>query len=191
MGANALSSRLGTTNVDNNTLLVRETTGDANDYSVFVSDPQDNTVGDFGGNMPSSVENTTQAAFNSAVVSDLYQSVPTGYVDPNNGQTAGAAYYVGYITLNPNGTMTFTRASTAVPTPPQIVAIKRTNTTATVYFTTTAGATYTLYFTNSTGLGTSVASWPASPTTLVGDGNTKTLTNTSTDAIRFYRVGAH
>ncbi len=191
IGANTLSVRIGTTNTDNNTVLVREPTGDANDYSVFVEDPQNITLGDFGGNMPSTVENTTPASFTSAVVSDLYQSVPTGYADPNTGNTSGSAYYVGYFTLNPSGTMTFTRASAAQPPVPRIVSITRSGSTSTIFFTTTNGPTYTLYFTNSTGLTTSVTNWPSSPTTLVGNGLTNSLSDTTTATNRFYRVGAH
>jgi hypothetical protein len=190
-GANTLSVKIGTTNADNNTVLVREPTGDANDYSVFVEDPQNIILGDFGGNMPSTVENTTPASFTSAVVSDLYQSVPTGYTDPNTGATSGSAYYVGYFTLNPSGTMTFTRASAAQPPVPRIVSITRAGSTSTIFFTTTNGPTYTLYFTNSTGLTTSVTNWPSSPTTLVGNGLTNSLSDTTADTIRFYRVGAH
>jgi hypothetical protein len=190
-GANTLSVRIGTTNADNNTVLVREPTGDANDYSVFVEDPQNITLGDFGGNMPSTVENTTPTSFTSAVVSDLYQSVPNGYTDPNTGTTSGSAYYVGYFTLNPSGTMTFTRASAAPPPKPLIVSITHSGSTSTIFFTTTNGPTYTLYFTNSTGLATSVTNWPSSPTTLVGNGLTNSLSDTTTDTNRFYRIGAH
>jgi hypothetical protein len=195
-GASTLSTILGTTNANNNSILVREPTSGANnnDYAYFVADSQNSVIGDFQGTMPTMVENTTPASFTSAVVSDLYQSVPVGSVDPNTGTTSGNAYYVGYFTLNPNGTMTFTRASTVVAQPPapQIVSIIRSGNTSTVFFTTTNGTfTYTLYYTNSTGLTASTTNWPASPTTLVGNGNTNSLSDTTTDANRFYRVGAH
>jgi hypothetical protein len=192
--ANTLSTGLGTTNVDNNTLLVREPVNNANNYSVQIEDPNNSASGDFHGYLPTTAENATPAGFTSAVVSDLYQSVPVGSVDPNTGTTSGNAYYVGYFTLNPNGTMTFTRASTSVAQPPapQIVTIARSGNTSTVFFTTTNGTfTYALYYTNSAGLTTSVTNWPSSPTTLVGNGNTNSLPDITTDANRFYRVGAH
>jgi hypothetical protein len=189
--ANAVSTSLGTTNADNSTVLVRESVNNANDYSVQIEDPNNSASGDFHGYLSSTAENTTPASFTTAVVSDLYQSVPVGSVDPNTGTTGGNAYYVGYFTLNPNGTMTFTRASTTVAQPPapQIVSITRVGNTSTVFFTTTNGTfTYTLYYTNSAGLTSS--NWPASPTTLVGNGSTNSLTDTTTDVSRFYRVSA-
>ncbi len=188
-GANAVSSGLGTTNSDNNTAVVREPKGNANDYSVFVQDPQNNTVGDFGGYLPT-VENTTPATFNAAVVSDLYQSVPTGYTDPNSGKTTGGAYYVGYFTLNPDGTMTFTRASAASPTQP-VLSITRVGTTSTISLATANGVTYTLFYTNSAGLSQPVNAWPSSPATISGDGTTKSFVDTTSDSDRVYRVGAH
>jgi hypothetical protein len=101
---------------------------------------------------------------------------------------------VGYFTLNPNGTMTFTRASVFAPQPrvPKIVSITRSANVSTIFFTTTNGTfTYTLYYTNSAGLTSSVTNWPASPSTLTGDGNTDHFSDTTTDANRFYRVSAH
>jgi len=123
--ANNLSLSYSTTNADNNTILVRELISTANnfDYAYYVADSPGSAIADFQGTMPFSgtpyttVENTTPASFTSAVVSDLYQSVPTSYNDPNTGMTTGNAYYVGYFTLNPNGTMTFTRPSTGVAAP--------------------------------------------------------------------------
>ena len=118
-GGYTLSSSQGSTNANNNSEVVIEPTAGANgnDYASFVADPSDSAIGDFDGTMPTTVENTTPASFTSAVVSDLYQSVPTTFADPNQGgSTSGNAYYVGYFTLNPDGTMTFTRASNvAVP----------------------------------------------------------------------------
>jgi hypothetical protein len=87
--------------------------------------------------------------------------------------------------------MTFTRASAAQPPVPRIVSITRSGSTSTIFFTTTNGPTYTLYFTNSTGLTTSVTNWPSSPTTLVGNGLTNSLSDNMTATNRFYRIGAH
>ena len=196
-GAHTTSVNYGSTNADNNSVLVRELSSDTHNLnlSVFIADPQDVTIGDFGGNLAATVENTTPSTFNAAVRSDLYQVVPNGFTDPNSGTTTGAAYYVGYFTLNPAGTMTFTRASTAVvlpPPPPQIVAITRAGNISTVYFTTTNGSyTYGLNYTASSGLPTPAATWTVSPTTVTGNGLTNSLTDTTTDPNRFYRVTAH
>jgi hypothetical protein len=50
------------------------------------------------------------------------------------------------------------------------------------------GANYRLRYT--TILAGSVPTWTALPTIIPGDGSTKTLTDTSTDAQRFYAVEA-
>jgi hypothetical protein len=87
--------------------------------------------------------------------------------------------------------LTFTTLSANPPTP-KIVAFNRSGTTDSIYFTTTNGSfTYTLYYTNASGLTAPVTNWIASPTTVVGNGNTNVLTDTSTDANRFYRIGVH
>ena len=194
-GANDIGSHLGATNQDNNTYLVREPENgpySGENYSAYMADPNNIFLATYGGILGYTVENTTPAPFTSAVasVSDLYQFVPVGSVDPNTGTTNGAAYYVGYFTLNYDGSMTFTRAVTQPPVP-QITSVTRTNGTTTVYFKTVSGPTYTLFYTNSAGLTTSVTNWSAAPTTLTGDGGTDHLSDTTTDANRFYRIGAH
>ena len=113
-GAYTVSSGEALNATNNTAYVVREPAGT---YSQFMADPFYPSIGDFGGNLPSTVENTTPSTFTSAVVSDLYQSVTGGYNDPNTSTTTGNAYYVGYFTLNPNGTMTFTRASTGAAAP--------------------------------------------------------------------------
>ena len=190
--ANNVGSNLGATNQDNNMYLVREPVNgpySSENYSAYVEDPNDNTQATFQGWLTYTIENTTPTPFTSAVasVSDLYQSVPTGYTDPNTGTNNGAAYYVGYFTLKYDGSMTFTRAVTEPPAP-QIMSVTRASGTTTIYFTTVSGATYTLY--HSTALTTPLASWTSS-STLTGDGGTDNLTDSSTDAARFYRVSAH
>ncbi len=116
-GAFTVSSSAALNATNNNAYVVREPAGGPNSLSTFMEDPFYANIGDFDGNLPSPVENTTPATFTSAVVSDLYQSVTGGYNDPNSGMTTGNAYYVGYFTLNPNGTMIFTRASTGAAAP--------------------------------------------------------------------------
>ena len=191
VGARTISQQLVTTNDNNNTLRVREPTANSSSLSVFVGDTTDSSIGNFQGNTPV-VENTVPSSFTSAVRSDLYQAVPTGSTDPNSGTSSGNAYYVGYFTFSTSGSMTFTRASTGVaPTPPapQIVSITRAGNTSTVYFTTTNGAfTYSLRYTNLAGLSTTASNWPASPTTVVGNGLTNQLSDTTTSSDRLYRI---
>jgi hypothetical protein len=103
------------------------------------------------------------------------------------------AYFVGYFILNVNGTMTFTRASASAPPPPPaptVVSVRRAANVSTVSFTTTNGANYTLYYTNAAGLTTPASSWPVAGS-LIGNGGTNSLNDTTTDPVRFYRVGAH
>jgi hypothetical protein len=84
--------------------------------------------------------------------------------------------------------MTFTRASN-LPPAPAITSVTRTNNTIYVSFTTTSGSfNYSLYFTNSAGLKSSVTNWPHTGS-IAGDGSVKMLSDTTTDANRFYRVG--
>jgi hypothetical protein len=98
-----------------------------------------------------------------------------------------APVLAGSFTLGTNGVVTFNLPQ---PPKPRIVSITRSSGTSTIYFTTTNGPTYTLYYTNVAGLTTSVTNWPSSPTTLVGNGLTNHLSDTTTDANRFYRIGA-
>jgi hypothetical protein len=103
-----------------------------------------------------------------------------------------APVLLGTLTLNGSGVLTFNAVANTPPAP-RIVSITRTNTTTWIYFTTTNTFTYTLYYTNSAGLSTSVSNWPASATTVTGNGSAATnyITDTTTDALRFYRVGVH
>jgi hypothetical protein len=200
-GASSISVGLAVTNADNNSVLVREPVT-ATEYilTTFIGDISDPTFGNFGGStLNFSVENTTPTGFPAIARSDLYQSCPASsrtygpYVDPITGLTNGATYFVGYFTLDPSGTMTFTRASTnsvVPPPPPPQLSVGNSGTTITISFATTNGATYTLYYTNVAGLSAPVSSW-ASLGTLVGDGTTKSFTDAISDAVRFYRVGAH
>jgi hypothetical protein len=121
IGNNAaiVSGSLGATNADNNAVLVREPIADSSEIlTAFIGDQFDPTLGDFGGQVFNfSVENITPSPFVSAVVSDLYQMCPRGSLDPITRATNGACYFVGYFTLKPDGTMTFTRASTTATVP--------------------------------------------------------------------------
>ena len=197
IGNNAflISLGMGATNTDNNSTLVREPAGGTRSLSTFVGDLLNPSVGDFYGEMDTPVENTTPSDFTTPVVSDLYESVPGGYADPESGTTSGAAYYVGSFTLNPDGTMSFTRASSsspATPPAPSITSVVRSGDTSTIYFTTASGSfTYTLYYTSSAGLSAPVSQWAASPLSLAGDGSVDHLSDTTTNMDRFYRIAVH
>jgi PKD repeat protein len=124
-GANSISTALLTTNVNNNTVLVREPiSGNGNNIiSAFIADDgtDDGSIGDFGANghpLSQSVENVTPDPFTSAQRDDFYQLCPNNNgVDPITGLASGSGYFMGYFTLNPNGSMTFTRASITVAAP--------------------------------------------------------------------------
>jgi hypothetical protein len=196
-GAQTISSALVTTNSDNNTQLVREPISyNYDDLTAFIGDRADTSLGDFGAAaFVYSVENTTPGSFTSPARSDLYQSCPLSTVDPLTGKTTGSAYFVGYFTLNTDGTMSFTRASTnsvpPPPPPPTKLLVGRVGATMTISFGTTNGATYTLHYTSGSGLGARPSAWSVLSSPVTGDGSTKTFTDTSTDTERFYRISAH
>jgi hypothetical protein len=95
---------------------------------------------------------------------------------------------VGSFTLSSSRILTFNRGSTVQA--PQLT-ITRVGTTNLISFPSANGATYTLYYTNATGIVRPLSTWPTSPTTISGDGSIKTFTNSPSDSERFYRVGAH
>jgi len=111
----------GIISASNNAVLVQEPVVYTFDYlTAFIGDATDPTLGDFGaGGHPLgySVENITPDPFTSARRNDFYQLCPTSSADPFTGLTTGSAYFVGYFILNPDGSMTFTRASSG-STPP-------------------------------------------------------------------------
>ncbi len=148
-GASYISQGLITTNGDNNTNLVREPVATYTGYnlSTFIGDSSNPTNGDFGGSglpLPNgeSVEGITPSSFTAAQRIDLYQVCPSGSADPINGSTT-SPYFVGYFTLSPSGTMTFSRASAVTAPSAGTVAASATNGFGplTVVFTNTASGT--------------------------------------------------
>jgi len=190
LGNAALLSSGGSSNQDNNAVLIRELAGDPQAYSSFVSGQSDPTISTYQDTLTRSVEVVTPASFTSPVRADFYEVRPTTFLDPHTGLTSGDAYFAGYFQLNTDGTMTFTRASINNTPPPPTLKITRSGNVNTISFGTTNGATYTLYLTNSAGLAQHISTWPASGT-LTGDGNTNSFMDTTTDSNRFYSVGAH
>lgn len=203
VGAASLSGAIGSSNQFNTPSFVREPVnnvpGVSQTLSAFISGTVSADDSTFQDTWTEDVETATPSSFTGSSIADFYEIRPTTdslgnpVVDPHTGLAGGPAYYVGYFTFNSNGTMTFTRASASQPLPPapQLVKITRTADTTTVYFTTTNGPTYTLYYTDTAGLTAPILSWTALPTTVTGNGQTNHLDDVTSDAPRFYRVGAH
>ena len=146
------------------------------------------------------VDLTSQNSWNqqtiNATLSTQYINV---YGDPNAIGVVSIGFYkatanssapalLGSFSLAANGVLKFTSVSTAPP-PPRL-SITRNGNLSLISFLSANNAAYSLYFTNSTGLTAFLTNWPSQAGTIVGDGTTKTFTNTSPDIIRFYRVSA-
>jgi hypothetical protein len=201
--AEGLSSGMGVTNADNNLYVVREPTSDDNsgvdttldDY--IAGDLNNPGLGDFGGDTINfSVECTNPASFMSPTRSDFYQACPyggsTNSEDPITLQTNGNCYFVGYFLMNPNGTMTFTRAQTSsAPPPAPVLSISHSGSTATISFATTNGANYSLIYTTASGIKTPRSTWSTLGTSITGTGGTTNFTDTTSGGNRFYSVTAH
>lgn len=182
-------------NINNTIYTVREPnpTSTQNNYSFWVADTSDAAIGTFG--LGDVVENTIPSPFSSAIRSDFYRARPLGYTDPETGLTSGAAYYLGYFQLDPNGNLSFTRVTPSTTTqsapPPPVLSMHRVGMTNTISFATTNGAIYKLYFTNSVGLETSLTNWPSISTNITGTGGISSFMDITTDTVRFYGITAH
>jgi hypothetical protein len=91
--------------------------------------------------------------------------------------------------------MVFQVASTnaAAPIPaPAIQQVVRSGSTTTVSVLTTndASVSYQLCSTNANGLSTAVSNWPSVGASVTGNGQVRTLQDTTTDTVRFYGVRA-
>ncbi len=138
--------------------------------------------GNFDGKFVGNPENTTPTHFNTGgtvVRSDFYQMSPTG------GYALGK--WLGYFEFAPNGTMTYV---TFPSTTPALYSITRSGTTSTITYMTGLYGTYTLRGTNCVTPGTAMTNWPAIATLSSGDTATHTITDTTTDDIRFYTITA-
>jgi hypothetical protein len=138
--------------------------------------------GNFDGNFAGNPENTTLNTFTTSgtvVRSDFYQMTPTsGY---------GLGTWLGYFELSTNGAMTYV----AYPsTTPVIGSITRSGTLNTLTYTAGIYGTYTLRATNCLTFGTDMASWPPITTLTSGDTATHTITDTTTDNVRYYTITA-
>ncbi len=124
-GALSIAAFAGVTNT---TFLVREpVTYSSYILTAYIGDSITPAIGDFGNYggggsgspLPYSVENTNPASFTSPVRDDFYQLCPNTYTDPISGSTTNT-YYLGYFLMNPDGSMTFTRAVQSVVPPPPV-----------------------------------------------------------------------
>src|ERR1017187_2337593 len=138
--------------------------------------------GQFNGNFGGNPENPTLNTFppsGKVVRSDFYQMTPT--ITPAQGK------WLGYFELSTNGVMTYV----AYPsTPAVLVSISRSGSLTTIQYTTGLYGTYTLRGTNNLTSGTAMANWPAIATLSSGDTATHTITDTTTDNVRFYTITA-
>ena len=123
----------------------------------------------FGGFAPFTVEGVAPGSFG-------FLAVPssTAAVKPRD-------TYIGTFTIDNLGNLTFT----AGPPTPVVTGIARSGNTSTVSFSTGLSGNYSLVYTNKLGGSTN---WPAVGGSLVGDGNTNSLTYTSADTAGYYRV---
>jgi hypothetical protein len=124
--------------------------------------------------------------------SNLYLMVPNGQKDLS-GRPNGPANYLDYFELSRSGTLTFATAggSSAAPPPPIILGITRSSPLTTISFTTTKGATYSLFYTNSAGLNSPTTNWPSLPGTITCTGSDTNFQDADFGSNRFYRIGAH
>lgn len=161
---------------------------------------------DFGG-LANAGQSTTITAGNQnswsqqTINGTLPAQFVNGYANPNitgtNAQDVlwvvpekGTPTKLGTFKLSNTGILTFNTISTAAPPTPQIVNVTRLGNTTTIYFTTTNGSfTYSLHFTNT--LTGPVTNWPASSTTVTGNGLTNSLSDTTTATNRFYDIQVH
>ncbi|MFZ0826117.1 MAG: hypothetical protein WAO02_01710 [Verrucomicrobiia bacterium] len=138
--------------------------------------------GQFNGNFAGNPENTTLNTFTTAgkvVRSDFYQMTPASGYAPGT--------WLGYFELSTNGALTYVAYPISVPV---TLSIGRSGNTSTINYKTGLYGTYTLRGTNSLTSGSAATNWPAISTLTSGDNAVHTITDTTTDDIRFYVITA-
>ena len=157
--------------------------GSNHEYGYFAG-----TLGNFANTFQGDVENITPANFmtGSAVSrSDLYE------LRPDSTGTQPAGKYLGYFELRNTGAVVFVAASTTTTPPAPTLSITISGTHSVISFASTAGATYTLYYTDAAGLLTPTSTWQTQATTITGNGSSQSFQDVLTASTRFYRVGVH
>jgi hypothetical protein len=151
----------------------------------FSCDANLGSEGNFNGRFQGIVETITPPDFTSGTESpsraDFYG------LTPSTGGAHPAGTYLGYFELKSNGSMVFYRLAG----PPPIISVSVADGTSTISFQTAVGATYTLYYTNATGLSSPVNTWTKYPTTVSGDGTVKSFQVPAAGANTFYSVQDH
>lgn len=150
-------------------------------YSVYMGAGEN-----YAGTFPGVVECPTGPTFTTdgqPVRADFYQLTPG----------SGDGTFLGYFEFSTSGVMTYHAGPSSSPTVPRptITGVTRAGTTTSVSFTTVSGAQYSLRYTNSAGLTSPVSTWLVSGSPVPGTGTTVTITDTTSDALRFYSVSAH
>ena len=138
--------------------------------------------GNFNGTFAGNPEKTLPGDFSTSgqvARSDLYMMIPT--------YSAAKGKWLGYFELSPSGTMTYVAYPTTTPV---IKSISRSGTTTTINYTSGLYGTYTLRGTNSVVSGTASTNWPAITTLSSGDTATHVITDTTSDAQKFYIITA-
>jgi hypothetical protein len=133
----------------------------------------------------------------------IYGSLATQYhnvyQDPNSvGPTCASFYrvvspnlppvFLGTFCLAANGVVTFTVATSAPP--PPTLSLSRAGSVSTISFLGSNTVTYTLAYTNSSGLIAPVSSWPTMAGSIRGNNAVTNFTDTTATSDRFYRVRA-
>jgi hypothetical protein len=168
----------------NNTTVVEIPPGNAESCEA------DLNPGNVKGSAPAVVENAAPNPFSSSLVSDLYIEVPIGDADPfQGGTTSGNAFYLGYFTFNTDGSLTFTRAASTPAQP--VLTITSSGSAITISFTAVSTATYSLIYTNTSGLTAPRSTWPTLGSSITGVSGTTNFTDSATASGRVYSVTAH
>lgn len=143
-------------------------------------------VGTFQGRVEALTPDDFDVAPENVSRADLFELLPGTRAE---GTLDTPGRLLGHFDLRPDGTLTFSNAS-SLPPAPVIAGISFAAGTATVSFATVSGATYRLRSTDASGLGTPVSSWTAGTSTVAGTGGTATLQDSPTSSARFYAVEA-
>lgn len=140
----------------------------------------------WGGSFQGNPEQSTPADFTTSgqpVRADFYWLPPGGTASSHPAGT-----YLGYFEFNTNGVLTYTAGpSASVVVAPQIVSITRAGNLATINFTTGSAGTYTLRA--SSDMTAPRASW-ATLGSVSGNGQTNSLSETTTADVRYYIISA-
>ena len=136
----------------------------------------------FNGFFQGNPENTTAGNFTSVgqvVRSDFYSMAPSsGYVKGT---------YLGYFEFATDGTMTYVAYPSTVPV---IQSITRVGATTTITYTSGLYGTYTLRGANDLVAAGAQINWPAITTLVSGNNSVQIVTDTTSDAIKFYTITA-